>query len=135
MKRAPRQGFTLLEVLVATTIMAVAVGTLLAALSTSVRNARRVMDSDRAATLAKIKMDELLVDPALTVGRFEGVWDPSVYGLRGGWRARVDPFENRPGIPDRIGGVYRVAVEIWWLDGAGRRTFLLEGYRRIMRNQ
>src|SRR5205814_2063081 len=60
-----RRGFTLLEVLVATTIMGVAVVTLLSALSTSVRNATRLTDYDRAALLARAKMDALLVDPAL----------------------------------------------------------------------
>src|SRR5205085_7314962 len=60
-----RRGFTLLEVLVATTIMGIAVVTLLSALSTSVRNATWLTDYDRAVLLARAKMDSLLVDPAL----------------------------------------------------------------------
>ena len=134
MRRASGRGFTLLEVLVATTIMAVAIGTLLGALTTSVRNANRVTDSDRAATLAKQKLDELLAEPTLPVGQvLQGPWDPRITGLSGGWRARVEPFETLPGIPDNIGGVYRVVVEVWWNDAAQRRSFLLEGYRRIMK--
>ena len=43
-----RRGFTLLEVMVATTIMGIAVVTLLSALSTSVRNATRLTDYVRA---------------------------------------------------------------------------------------
>jgi len=132
--RRERRGFTLLEVLVATTIMAVAVGTLLSALTTSLNNAARVGDSDRAAMLAKNKLDELLAEPSLPPNQLlEGMWDPRLTGMHGGWRARVEPFENYPGIPQNIGGLYRVVVEIWWTDGARRRTFLLEGYRRMMR--
>jgi len=133
MKRA-RRGFTLLEVLVATTIMAVAVGTLLSALTTSLNNASRVGDSDRAAMLAKNKLDELLAEPSLPPNQLlQGMWDPAITGIQGGWRARVEPFENFPSIPANIGGLYRVVVEVWWTDGARRRTFLLEGYRRMMR--
>jgi len=55
MKRA---GFTLLEVLVATVIMGIAVAGLIAGLSQSVRNAARLSDYDRAAMLARTKMNE-----------------------------------------------------------------------------
>ena len=57
MKR--NRGFTLLEVMVATTIMAIAVVGLLSSLSASLRNAARLTDNDRSALLARRKMDEL----------------------------------------------------------------------------
>jgi type II secretion system protein I len=60
MKR--RAGFTLLEVLVATVIMGIAVAGLMAGLSQSVRNASRLTEHDRAAMLARTKMNELLLD-------------------------------------------------------------------------
>ncbi len=56
------RGFTLLEMLVATAIMGIAVVALLANISTSMQNASRLTDYDRAALLAKRKMDELLLD-------------------------------------------------------------------------
>src|SRR3989454_12272792 len=98
-----RRGFTLLEVLVATTIMGVAVVTLLSALSTSVRNATRLTDYDRAVLLARGKMDALLVDPALPAQTMiEQQLDPALMGgTKGGWRAQVTPFEAGPG--DRRG--------------------------------
>ncbi len=127
-----RRGFTLLEVLVATLIMAVAVTGLLSALSTSLRNASRLTDYDRAALLARQKMDELLIAtrvPKLTP--FEGTWGPEVTGgLQSGWRARVTPFEVPPGVS--VGAAYleRIELEIWWMYGEQRRTFRIEGYRR-----
>jgi hypothetical protein len=108
--------------------MGVAVVTLMSALSTSVRNASRLTDYDRVALLARTKMDALLVDPKLpreTV--LEGGLDPVLLGgARGGWRARVSPFE----IHDDA-GLERVQLEMWWMSGEQRRVFNLEAFRRI----
>lgn len=94
-----RGGFSLLEVMVATFIMAVAVTALLSNLTTSLRTASRLTDYDRAALLAKHKMDELLVTPRLPLlqvvaGRFDPV---QTQGLQAGWRARATVFEAPPG--------------------------------------
>jgi prepilin-type N-terminal cleavage/methylation domain-containing protein len=75
--RKSSAGFTLLEVLVASVIMAVAIAGLLSNLTTSMRNAARLTEYDRAALLARHKMDELLVTPAIP-GQMviEGRFDP-----------------------------------------------------------
>jgi hypothetical protein len=117
-------------VLVATTIMGIAVGTLLAALSTSLRNASRLTESDRAAVLARRVVDSLLVEPQLPAGRIlEGRWDRNNAGFDGGWRARVEPFETAPGVPPTAGRIDRLVLEIWWMNGETRRSFLLEAFR------
>lgn len=122
MRRRRARGFTLLEVLVATTIMAVAVVTLLSALTTSLRNAANLIDSDKAAMLGKQTLDALLVDTTLVPGQNLQGQFPG-----GGWRAQVAAFEIAPGVKGRID---RIAVEVWWLRGTGRRTLQLEGFRR-----
>ena len=130
MKR--RLGFTLLEVMVATTVMGIAVVTLMAGLSTSVRNASRLTDYDRVALLARAKMDALLVDPRLPLDSvIEESLDPVLLGgMRGGWRARVTPFETAPSPAPGALGLDRVQLEIWWMSGAQRRSFGLEAFRR-----
>jgi len=128
-RRGGRRGFTLLEALVATTIMGLAVGTLLAALSTSMRNAGKLTDNDRAAILAQRTMDELLSAPQLPMGsELQGNFDPRVTGLQGGWRARVEPFERV-----EPAEVQRVVLEVWWMQGSQRRAFQVETYRHIER--
>ncbi len=126
------RGFTLLEVLVATTIMAIAVAGVLSALSTSMRNASRLSDYDRAAMLARHKMDELLVDRK--VPRFvvlEGAWDAAMTnGRSSGWRARVTPWELPPKPGPGAAMLERIELEVWWQDGDRRRTFTLDGFRR-----
>jgi general secretion pathway protein I len=53
-----RRGFTLLEVLVATTLMAIAITGLLGALRVSLTNASRLTETDRAAALARRPLDD-----------------------------------------------------------------------------
>ena len=129
-----QRGFTLLEVLVATVILAVAVTGLMSALSTSLGSAARLTDYDRAALLGRQKMDELIIAsnlPKLTP--IEGIWAPEVAGdLKAGWRARLSPFEMPstagPGTPY----LERVELEIWWMNGSQRRSFTLEGFHRAL---
>jgi len=125
-----RRGFTLLEVMVATMIMGVAVVTLMSALSTSVRNATRLTDYDRAALLARTKMEALLTDPKLPQNTvIEQSLSPVLLGgARGGWRARVSPFETFQGGDGP--GLDRVQLEIWWMSGEQRRTIALDAFRR-----
>lgn len=129
MKR--NRGFTLLEVMVATTIMAIAVVGLLSSLSASLRNAARLTDYDRSALLARRRMDELLLDRRLPrFATVEGNWDLSATGVEGGWRARITPFDAPPGAGAGVAVLDRVELEVWWTKGGFRRSFTLEGFRR-----
>jgi type II secretion system protein I len=126
------QGFTLLEVLVATVIMGIAVAGVLSGLSATTRNAARLTDYDRATLLARSKMDELLADQRMPRKVFaEGTFDPAMSGgVPMGWRGRVLPFEWAPGAGPGMWVLDRVELEIWWMTGPTRHSFTLEGYRR-----
>ena len=135
MKRS-QAGFTLLEVLVAAAIMGIAVAGVLSGLAASARNAARLTAYDRAALLGKSKMDELLVDQKLQRKvSIEGLFDPAqAGGAMVGWRAMVTPFEWTNGASPGMWVLDRVQLEIWWMDGATRHAFTLEGYRRGLLN-
>ena len=77
------QGFTLLEVLVATLIMGIAVAGILERLcGERSRNAARLTDNDRATLLAKQKMDELLIDREAPRNPDRGAeFDPAQVGV------------------------------------------------------
>lgn len=125
-------GFTLLEVLVATVLMAIAVAGCLSALSGSLSNATRLTEVDRAAMLARRKMDELTVErrlPRNTV--LQGAYEPFLLGgTQGGWRAQITPFDVPPNPNPSTPILDRLQVEIWWMAGEQRRTFTLDSYRR-----
>ena len=55
-------GFTLLEMIVATVILAVAVVGVMAGISAALRNAARLTSYDRAVQLARQRMNDLLLD-------------------------------------------------------------------------
>ncbi|HLI85991.1 MAG TPA: type II secretion system protein [Bryobacteraceae bacterium] len=124
-------GFTLLEMMVATVILAIAIVGLVAAISGSLRNAARLTAYDRAVELARQRMNELLLDdrlPQATV--LEGGFDPQqTGGLPAGWRARLT-LDQKPPVPmPGETAIERVELEVWWMSGDQRRTFQLEAYK------
>lgn len=134
-----RRGFTLLEVLVATLLMAIAVTGLLGALRASLSNAARLTDTERGMALARRQMDELLAVKVLPRGMpFEGIFPPETTGgIEAGWRALITPFEaqtvalgQKPPPGTRM--VERIHLLVWWKSGEQRRTMELDGYRGVM---
>jgi general secretion pathway protein I len=126
-----RRGFTLLEMMVATTIMAVAVVGLLAGLASSTRNAARLQDYDRAVQLGRVRMNELMLDRTLPLNAvLEGRFDVSqTGGIDAGWRVRRTIFEMPPMVEPGQTALDRLEVEVWWMSGDKQRTYTLDAYR------
>jgi general secretion pathway protein I len=132
MRKAER-GFTLLEVLVATVIMGIAVAGLIAGLSQSAKNASRLTDYDRGAMLARGRMNELLLDANLPFeGNIEGPFTGDQSGgIPSGWRATLKPFDSPPSAAPGAVILQRIALEVWWVPvNGGRRSIQLEGFRQ-----
>jgi len=124
--------------MVATVIMAVAIVGLLSGITGSLRNASRLTDYDRAVQLARLRMNELLIDQSLPRDAVvNGQFDPSLSGgLDAGWRARLTSFEKPPTPAPGQTAIERVELEIWWMSGGQRRTFTLDAYRpHVLRPQ
>ena len=117
--------------IVATVILAVAVVGVMAGISGALRNAARLTSYDRAVQLARLRMNELMLDDRLPRNSvIEGSFDPQqAGGLDAGWRARVTLFEKPPVQAVGEMGIDRIELEVWWLAGLQRRTFTLDGYR------
>ena len=123
------RGFTLLEMIVATMIMAIAVVGLLGGISGAVRNASKVRDYDRIVQLARLRMNDLLLEPgsATSGDRF----DPAITGgLDAGWQAQVTNLEMPPNPSPDQSALDRIELQVWWMSGNQKRTFTLEAFRQ-----
>ncbi len=126
-----RRGFTLLEMMVATTIMGVAVVGLLSGISGAVHNAARLRDYDRVAQLARERMNELLTDYQMPRNvEVANQFDPAIAGgLEAGWRAQLSTFEKPP-TPSGQLALDRIQLEVWWNTGNTRRSIHMESFRK-----
>jgi type II secretion system protein I len=128
-----RAGFTLLEVLVATVIMGVAVTALIVGLSQSVKNAGRLADYDRAVMLARTKMNDLLLDVNLPLdGSVDGTFAADQSGdIPSGWKAALKPYDVPPNSGPGTTVLQEIALEVWWEPPTGgRRTMHIASYRQ-----
>lgn len=132
-RASSRAGFTLLEVLVATVIMGIAVTGLIVGLTQSAKNASRLADYDRAVMLARTKMNDLILDANLPFeGSVEANFPPDqADGVPGGWKASMRPFDVPPNAGPGTVILQEIALEVWWVPPTGgRRTMHLETYRQ-----
>jgi len=125
-KRKNNRGFTLLELLVATVILGVAVAALLGGLSDSLKNAGRLSNYDKAAIAGRQKMEEILVDPLFP--RFVVVSGDLAPGIT--WRARMIPFDAPVQMGPGAAVVDRLELSAIWKSGNQEKSIQLEGYRR-----
>ncbi len=127
------RGITLLEMIVATMIMAIAVVGLLSGIAGAARNAARVREYDRVVQLARLRMNDLISAPAVT-STSEHFNPDLTGGVDSGWQAQITPFLVPPDNASIKVGLDRVRLEVWWMSGADRRTFSLEGFREHIYN-
>ena len=126
-----RRGFTLLEMVVATLIMAIAVVGLLSGISGATRNAARLREYDRAVQLARLRMNDLLMDYLMPRDTLvSGAFDPAVTGgIESGWRARLANFEMPPAPAPGQLALDRIELEVWWTSGKDHHTLTLDAFR------
>ena len=115
-------------------IMGVAVAGILDALAASSRNVIRLTQADRAVILARTQDGRASGERRAASQNVSG---RPVYRRRGGSHERRlagarHARRIRSGATDRNWVIDRIELEIWWMDGATRHSFSLEGYRRAL---
>lgn len=112
--QARQRGFSLLEILVAFSILALSLGVLMQIFSGSLRNADVTRDQAQAVALAQSLLASAGVEATLVPGESTGALDEKFR-----WLLRVSPFvqEPRPGETVRSPlplELWEVAVRVAW---------------------
>ncbi len=128
-RRPPRtqRGYTLLEVIVAFALLAMALGLLLGILSGSARQVRWSGDAGRAALYAQSLMDQVGVGERIAAGQRDGELEQGRYR----WQLRIAPWRDAATRaaqqPVALGAqeLFEVTLAIEWGDaGPGQRLQL-----------
>ncbi len=120
-------GFTLLEVLVAFTVLAISLGVLFEIFSTGMRASRSAEQYTRATLLAESKLAAIGIEVALEEGETTGE-----YGDGYDWRVTVRPYgvdgPEAEGVAPPI-EAYEVVVTVAWGQGSRERSVSLTTLR------
>lgn len=118
----PQRGFTLIEVIVAFAVLALALAIVLGTLSNASRQVRWSDDAGRAALHAQSLLDDTGIAEALVPGRSEGTFDDGRYR----WTLDVAPWQepaarDAPATPQPVDPaaprLLRLALDVRWGDG------------------
>lgn len=115
-------GFTLLEILVAISIMAICLTVILQLFSGALKSGRLSDDYTRAVFHAKEIMEEILVSNALEEGVSEGRFDDSY-----SWKAEVVRIEQLEEEESRLPmDTFAIKVQVTWGGANKNKRFELE---------
>ena len=120
----PAAGFTLMEVLVAVTILGVGFVALFGVLSGSLRTVSRIGDREELVRTAQMKLNQICL--ALRQGR-EPAARSGEFGGKYRWRAEIEAAggDEKEG-PRRAYRLARVRLQVAWQGSQAENRYLLE---------
>ncbi len=124
--RPSERGFTLVELLVSLAILAVALGVLFTAISSSLDRTRESRNAMVATSLAQSLLARAGTEHALQSGTTEGTYTNGF-----GWRVRISPYGN---VDDRKAwqaSAYVVEASVSWRHGSKIRVRRLTTLRIV----
>ncbi len=127
-----QRGYTLIEVLVAFAVLALALTLLLGTLSGASRQVRGAADAGRAALHAQSLLAQTGVGEELQPGRRDGSFDEGRYR----WILEVAPYTDplRPPQPMRdpfSPQLLQLRLRVEWGDGGAGKSILLDSLRLV----
>lgn len=128
-----QRGYTLIEVLVAFSVLALALTLLLGTLSGATRQVRWSADAGRAALHAQSLIAQVGVGEVLVPGRREGELDAGRYR----WTLEVSPWSDpaQPppptGMPATTAQLMALRLRLEWGDGGQAQSLEVESLRLV----
>ena len=130
--RAGQRGYTLIEVLVAFTVLALALTFLLGTLSGSTRQVRWSADAGRASLHAQSLLADVGVGVALQPGRDEGELEDGRYRWQLEVTPWVDPLQPAVALQDPFGAqLMHLRLELAWGEGRRAQRLVVESLRLV----
>ena len=120
-KKSNCRGFTLLEVLVSTALLATVFVAVVGVASQSLRNITRMKSQESALLHAREKMNEVLLLEELGPGTQSGEWPD---GYR--WQIEISPSAHNDQLADRRNGLFDVRMVIRWGEPEREKTYTVE---------
>lgn len=126
MKAEQPRGFTLIEVLVAFSILSITLAAVFALLSSGTRNTRISSEYSQAVVLAESKLDELGITETLRTGTTRGRFDATYQ-----WELKVDKRQRENPYPhvDYHWDMLNVTLRVWWQSMGEERDITLSTIR------
>ncbi len=124
------KGFTLIEVVVATAILGIALTVIIELFAGGLRLARVSKEYTKAVNYANTKMEEVASQQTLEEGTTEGEFDETYR-----WRVTMNkvnllpgdrPWEVKPPIE-----LFRIKVDVLWKPGSKERSVVTETHRAM----
>jgi len=130
MRRAVRRGgpiapagVSLLEVLIAISLLGISFGAIFPGLSEGLRTTARLADYQQEIGFATGKLDEFVLDPTVVAGEERSGDSPS--GIH--WKMTAELVESRPlHDPDRPAQLLRINLEVMGAGKTGAPRFALQ---------
>jgi len=128
-----QSGYTLIEVVVAFALLALAMTLLLGTLSGAAKQVRWSADAGRAALHAQSLLDQTGVGEALQPGRREGEFEEGRYR----WSLDIQPYTDiaqatQAGTDPSAPQLMRLVLSVQWREGGPRERLQLQSLRLVM---
>ena len=125
------RGFTLIEILVAISVLAISLVVILQLFSGGLKAVRLSNDYTRAVFYAREKMDELLLSGDLAPGTLQGESDDS---LR--WTAEIELVEPETDEgPDLPCDLLKITLRVMWAEGEKKKRFQLSTLKVVEKGE
>lgn len=131
MKR--QRGYTLLEVIVAFALLALALTLLLGILSGAARQVRGSSDAARAALYAQSLLAQVGTGEAIVAGQRDGAFEDGRYR----WQMRIAPWRDRSlatarqQVDPNAAGLFEITLAVQWGDAGPGQRLQLQSLRTV----
>jgi general secretion pathway protein I len=125
-----QRGFTLIEIVVALAILGVGLIVIIELFAGGLRLGRTSEEFSKAVSLARMKLEEVSLNPVLQEGSESGEFDKDFRWQVAVKKMDILPVERPPEFQPLV-EYYRVQVDVLWKSGSRERITGIETYRTV----